>query len=232
MMKKWLAYIFVMLGISAIAQSAFSRARAFTSSGKFAESLGILDSCSKTGYYSDSALYFTGIIHLQMNRTDEAKKCNVRLKKSYATFTETYYLSGLINFSQGDYGKSIDDFTTVLKENPNHIKALYNRSLAFGLLEQYPFAIRDLDACIKIDPRASQAYYSRAYWHEFTGNYSEASKDYEETIKLDPRNLDAYLGLAYIYKHQNDNTRACEMIHKAVEAGSQIAEEIRSNYCK
>ena len=76
------------------------------------------------------------------------------------------------------------------------------------------------------------AYYSRAYWYESVNNYVEASKDYERTLRLEPKNFDAYLGLAYAYQNMKENIKACETITKAIAAGSQIAEEVRHNFCK
>lgn len=194
--------------------------------------LAALDSCIARDYYKDSALFYKGLAHLKLGDIKGAKKNHSVLNKTYPAFADAHYLNGLIQFSDNNYGKSIDEFNVVLKANPNHIKALYNRSVAFGILEDYLSAIEDLGACIALNPNYTLAYYSRGYWYEYTGNYVESAKDYESTIRLDPKNYDAYLGLAFMYQNQKETARACEVINNAINAGSQIAEELKANFCR
>jgi Tfp pilus assembly protein PilF len=76
------------------------------------------------------------------------------------------------------------------------------------------------------------AYYSRAYWNEFSNKYEEAKADYEKSLQLDPKNYDAYFGIAYIFKNQKEYGKACETINRAIQAGSQIAVELKENFCR
>lgn len=161
-----------------------------------------------------------------------AKKRSKELAKKYSDFKEVHYLNGLLLFSEENYAKSVTEFNLALQANPSNVKVLYNRSVAFGLMDEYLSAIEDLDACIKLKPDYVLAYYSRAYWYEFTGNYSEAAKDYESTIKLDPHNYDAYFGMAYSCQNLGENTKACEVLNDAVKEGSQIAMELKEIFCK
>ncbi|MCE3227208.1 MAG: hypothetical protein K0S32_1759 [Bacteroidetes bacterium] len=177
-------------------------------------------------------MYYRALICLKQNNIAEAKLITKDLLKTYPDFYEAHFVNGLIYLSGKNYGKSVNEFSSVLAKNSKHIKALYNRALAFGLMEEYDKAIEDLTACIALKPIYSLAYYSRGYWYEFLGNYPAAIKDYENTINLDPKNYDAYLGLAYIYQGLKSNTKSCEVINNAIKAGSQIAEEVKDNFCK
>jgi tetratricopeptide (TPR) repeat protein len=161
-----------------------------------------------------------------------AAKTSKTLAKDYPDFKEVHYLNGMLLFSNQNYGKSVTEFNQSLKSNPANSKALYNRSIAFGLMEEYLSAIEDLDACIQLNPTYVLAYYSRGYWYEFTGNYTEAAKDYEKTIQLDPTNYDAYLGAAYCYQNLKQSEKACEILNQAIKAGSQVAIEIKEIFCK
>jgi tetratricopeptide (TPR) repeat protein len=214
------------------AQTPFTRARLILRQDKPANALPLLDSCIAKDYYKDSTLFYKGLTYLKMYDVEAALKTSKTLIKTYPAFSEGHYLNGLAQFSDENYGKSIDEFNLVLKANPQHIKALYNRSVAFGQLEEFLMAIEDLSACIALDPDYALAYYSRAYWYEYTGNYAEATKDYETTIRLDPKNYDAYYGLAYMYYSQKDPGKACEVINNAISQGSQIAEELKNNFCR
>jgi tetratricopeptide (TPR) repeat protein len=194
--------------------------------------MAILDSCTTSSYFKDSAMYYHALICLKQNNIPEAKQLTKDLLKNYPAFYEAHFVNGLIYLSGKNYGKSVNEFSAVLAKNSKHIKALYNRALAFGLMEEYDKAIEDLTACIALKPMYSLAYYSRGYWHEFLGNYPAAIKDYENTINLDPKNYDAYFGLAYIYQGLKSNVKSCEIINNAIKAGSQIAEEVKDNFCK
>lgn len=227
-----LIILLLLSGFAARAQRPFTRVKDLMHNGDFSPALVTLDSCILKNYHKDSALYYKSMVYLKKGGVKYAKDIAHTLTKTYPDFKEVHYLNGLIQYSDENFGKSIDEFGLAIRANPNHIKALYNRSLAFGMLEDYLNAIDDLGACIALNPNYALAYYSRGYWYEFTGNYIEAAKDYENSIRLDPMNYDAYYGLAYVYQMQKETSRACEVINMAIREGSQIAEELKSNFCK
>jgi tetratricopeptide (TPR) repeat protein len=231
-MRRWFLHIMLCTAFFTKAQSPFTRVREFMQEDNLKPVFQILDSCTKNDFHKDSVLLYRGLAYLKKGDLHEAKKNHKDLIQAYPNFSEADYLNGLIQFTDNNYGKSVNAFNRVIKRDPKHIRALYNRSIVLGLLEDYLSAIEDLDACIALNPDYAKAYYSRAYWYEYTGNYTEAKKDYEQVIRLDPKNYDAYLGLAYIFQNQKENEKACETITRAIKAGSQIAEELKENFCK
>ncbi len=231
-MKWYAVFLITCAGFLASAQLPFLKVRTEVSQGRFDKALATLDSCIARDYYKDSALFYKGYASLKKGELKEAKKACNALIKDYPAFSEAHYLNGLIQYTDENFGKSIDEFNLALKANPRHVKALFNRSLAFGVLEDYLSAIEDLGACIELSPDYALAHYSRGYWYEFTGNYGEAARDYENSIRLDPKNYDAYYGLAFIYQLQKETTKACDVINRAIHEGSQIAEELKNNFCQ
>jgi tetratricopeptide (TPR) repeat protein len=225
-------YILLLLGFFSRAQSPFTKVKESLEAEDYKTSQRILDSCSSKKFCEDSVIFYSGLVNLKKGKLKEAKQNYKQLLSSYPSFYEMHYLNGAVFFLLNDYARSIDEFNLVLEKNPRHYKALYNRGLASGLLEDYPSAIEDLGICISINPKSSAAHYSRAYWYEFTGNFTEAKSDYEKTISLDPKNYDAYFGLAYIHKLQGQTQNACDIINQAIRAGSQIAEELKENFCR
>ena len=212
------------------AQAPFNRVRKFLSAGG-PQPKALLDSCKAKSYCTDSVLYYEGLVALKANLLDKAEENLNVLKKEFPKFQEMHYLNGMLSFMKKKYGKSIDEFGMAIQNNPLHVNAYFNRSVAYGLLDDYKPAIEDLTKCIELDKNYALAYYSRAYWYEYTESFEEALKDYGTCIKLDPKNYDAYLGMAYIYKNRKENTMACEVINKAMKAGSQIAEELKAGFC-
>jgi len=231
-MKIFVLHILLLIGFLLKAQSPFIIYRTSLQADDYKGAQRILDSCSFSKYQLDSVLFYKGLLILKKGNIKGARAICSSLKDAYPSFTEVHYLSALIYFLDQNYGTSINEFSIVIKNNPNHFKALYNRSLAYGMLEDFKSAIDDLSTCITLDPNYALSYYSRAYWYEYTGKHAEAKIDYEKSIQLDPKNYDAYFGLAYIYRNQKDNTKACETISSAISAGSQIAEELKENFCR
>ncbi len=212
------------------AQSVFTRVH--LDQGHSPASAAILDSCSKSGFQKDSTLFYKGLSDLKEGNMTEARTLVKQLQKEYPNFYEAHYLSGLIYLKLENYGKAINEFSAVIAKDAKNLKALFNRATAFGGMEEYEKAINDLDECIEIFPNYSAAHYARAYWNEFLGNHTEAIKDYDITVSIDPKNYDAYLGLAHVYQKQKNKEKSCETINKAIAAGSQIAEELKDNFCR
>lgn len=228
-MIKIYIYLSFLISTALSAQSVFTRVRN-QSADKI--DFAVLDSCNKAGYCKDSVLFYQALISVRQNKPLEAKAAVKRLQSTYPDFKEVHFVSGLIYLTDKNYGKSVNEFNYLIEKNPKHVKALYNRALAFGLMDEYDKAIDDLTACINLRPMYSLAYYSRGYWSEYVGNYTAAIKDYETTINLDPKNYDAYLGLAYIYRGLKSSSKSCEIINDAIRAGSQLAVEIKDNFCR
>jgi len=222
--------IFLFVSFFGRSQSVFNRVHINLAPSK--NNLAILDSCELNNYFKDSVLFYKSMIALKQNKIGEAKLLSKELHKTFPDFYEVHYLDGLIYLSSKNYGKAINEFSLVLQKKPHHLKALYDRALAFGLAEDYDKAIEDLNLCISLKPMYSMAYYSRGYWNEFLGNYPAAIKDYENTINLDPKNYEAYFGLAYVYRKMKIIDKSCEVINNAIKAGSLIAEEMKGNFCK
>ena len=222
----------ILIALFCKAQFDFTRLHNQMLQENYKEALKIADSCIVNKLQEDSALYFKGIILIKLNKVRDANKVHKTLVKVYPEFKDAHYLGGLIAYNQDDFGRSADEFTRAIRHQPNHVKALYNRSLASGMLEDYLYAIEDLDKCISEQPNNSLYYYSRAYWYEYTGNHAAAEKDYKKCIAIDSKYYDAYYGLAYIYQNQKEFIKACDVIHDAKNAGSQVADDMKNNFCK
>lgn len=214
------------------AQAPFTIVNKAIATANYYEAETLLDSCKEASYFLDSVLYYKSLLHLKKGDLVLAKNLSAELQRSYSQFKEVFYLRGLINFVEGKYSKSIAEFNTILKDNPKHLKATYNRALAKALLEDHWSAINDLSTCIEMAPNFAMAYYSRAYWYEYLGKNKLAVEDYERCITIDTTYFDAYLGLATVYVNLKEQEKACETINKAINAGSLIAEEAKGNYCK
>ena len=224
--------IWIFFCCAATAQTPFEVVREKFTENNFKRAGTILDSCIKMKYQPDSSYYYKGLMYVRDEKPKSAEQFYEKLTKEFPGFYARHYLGGLVLFIQKDFGKSIDEFNRALKADPKDQKALYNRALAFGLLEDYKTAKEDLSKCIEMSPSNAQAFYSRGYWSELSGEFTEAMKDYEQAILLNPKIYDAYLGIAHIHQLEKNDEKACEALSRAIAAGSQIAAEIKDSYCR
>lgn len=230
--KKILVLLLFCSALLSKSQAPFSTITIALGSSQFYEAETILDSCKEANYFIDSVIYYKAILNLKKGDLKMAKGLSSELKRTYPQFKEASYLEGLIYFVEGKYPKCISEFNKIIKDNPKHIKAFYNRGQAKGFLEDHWSAIKDLTTCIELAPNFALAYYSRATWYDYLGKKNEAKSDYEQCIKLDTTNFDAYISLASVYSDQRENEKACETIIIAIKAGSIKAEELKGNFCK
>jgi tetratricopeptide (TPR) repeat protein len=231
LMRKFCVLILAISFVAVNGQNEFRFVRERLEAGQTHPAASLLDTIARNGGQKDSVHYYRAMVHLQGGRINAAHHEVEELEKMSGS-SSLGYLKGLMHFREEKYAHAVEAFSDFLASHPAHVKSLLNRSLALGLMDNFDEAIADLDAVLKIDPSHADAYYSRGYWHEFAGRYDEAAKSYEKCITLNPRNYDAYLGLAFAYHRQHDDVRACETVEKAVRAGSQIAAEVRDNYCR
>lgn len=230
-----LKYVFVGLILAAgwqiKAQDIFASARIELEQGPTG-SLTRLDSCLKTGYKRDSALYYRALLQLKSGHYQMALNDISKLQHDFSGFENAEYVKALYYFHIQDFGRCADLLNVIIKRQPQHTKALYNRALLAGMLDDYNSAIEDLTLCISINGNNANYYYSRAYWLEMSGKYTAAIADYEQSIRLDEKLFDAFFGLANCYRLEKNHEMACKTIDRAEQAGSQIATDLRQNYCR
>ena len=191
-----------------------------------------LDSCIRTGFQRDSALYYRSLLQLKAGHNKLALNDIARLQHDYANFENSDYLQALYYFNTQDYGRSVKLLNAIIKREPKNAKALYNRAVLAATLDDYKAAIEDLSTCIGLAPQNAVYFYSRAYWFERLGKLNEAIADYEKALQLNSKLFDAYFGMANCYHQQKNNEAACKTIERAEQAGSQIAFDAKQIYCR
>ncbi len=229
---KHLVYIVLLCCGSLSAQDKYGEIRKLVAVGNTSIAYRLLDSVGVVDKVTDSVLYYSALCALHDNDWKKAKAFTTKLNKQFADFGETEFLIGMVHYIREDYGRCTEAFNRLLKKNPTHYKALFNRAMAFGKAGNYNFAIEDLTAYIKLRPEDANAYYARAYWLEFMEQYKESVADYEKAIQLHPKNFDAYIGLAFCWSKLNDRSKACEAIERSIQEGSQIGTDLKNIYCR
>src|SRR5690606_18866806 len=129
-------------------QNPFERCNNLLLHEEFRKAARVLDSCDRKGHFPDSVQHYRIISELLQKNTAKAKKEWKRLKHRFPAYERLDYLRGLIAFSETNYARSIDEFSKSIRKNPTDRKAIYNRSLAYGMMDEYLAAIEDLSALL------------------------------------------------------------------------------------
>lgn len=130
---------------------------------------------------------------------------------------EGVFREGLNKIEQGDFQGAIDDFTAVLKLNPNVPDAYYFRGLARDLLEDNEEAIKDYSEAIRLDPKNTYAYNNRGTVYAELKEYQKAIEDYDRALDKDAENANAYYNRALAHTAIGKSENALADFQKAAD---------------
>ncbi len=100
---------------------------------------------------------------------------------------EALYGRGLYYQEQNQLNKAIEDYTAIIKLNPNNRNAFFNLGYIHHIyLKVYPEAVKYYSKAIMADPQYVEAYYNRGLCYEFMGNLQDAKLDYKTALNLRP----------------------------------------------
>lgn len=86
-------------------------------------------------------------------------------------------IKGMEKGIQGDYQKSIINFTKVIRLSPYEIEAYYNRGIAYGKIDYNIDAIADFNEAISLNNNMVDIYIARAKVYYKLGKLGEAITD-------------------------------------------------------
>ena len=89
----------------------------------------------------------------------------------------------------GRFGRLLDaiyDLTASLSLVPCNVQALYNRAVAYQMLEEYKLAFDDCTRAIELDPNFAPAYSVRGVCFAEFNLHDQSSIDFERAIELNP----------------------------------------------
>jgi tetratricopeptide (TPR) repeat protein len=84
--------------------------------------------------------------------------------------------------SQGDHEKSLEEYSEVVRINPEHISAYFNRGLVHYEEQRYDRAIEDFDRVLGLRPDYAGAFINRGNAYYRQGVYGKAAEDYMTAV--------------------------------------------------
>jgi lipoprotein NlpI len=121
---------------------------------------------------------------------------------------KSYFDSGELFRSQGDYVTAIEEYTQAIRLDPNYAVAYHNRGFAYHAKGDNDGAITDYTQVIRLDPNYAGTYYNRGNAYYDKNDYDTAIADYNQAIRLNPNYALAYNNRGNAYNNKGDYDRA------------------------
>ncbi|MBN1910507.1 MAG: serine protease, partial [Pirellulales bacterium] len=118
---------------------------------------------------------------------------------------------------QGRYDLAIEDYTAVLKLDPDRPLTLANRGWAFYTKEDYDSALADFDDALRRDPELGSAYEGRGTTYREQGEYEKAVADLTQAIRRDPTDPGLYQRRATAYQRDGQLEKALADRTRAIQ---------------
>ena len=119
-----------------------------------------------------------------------------------------YALRGRASLVLFDFGEAVQDFTEVLKSDPDNLTILAGRAEALSQHGSHGNAAYDWAHIVSLKPGDVAAQLQLGISHYKAGAFDQAAAAYEGAVKLDEKNPEAYIGLAKAYEKLNQREKA------------------------
>src|SRR5690606_19462478 len=107
---------------------------------------------------------------------------NINEKQPYNRIFNVYNNIGYCYYMQKDYDKAIEYYTKCIDHFPNHVRALYNRSLSYHDKGDLAASIADIDTVLSINPSLKDVYSCKGWWYFEMDMIDEAIESYKQSL--------------------------------------------------
>jgi len=136
----------------------------------------------------------------------------------------TWFESGMVEFANARYDKSIELFTKAIEGDGRSALAYVSRGAAYLQLDLLEQAKEDFDSAVSIDPGYARAYHMRGLAREKHGDDHAALADFDRAIDLNPEYGVAYYSRATIHARLADTDSAQSDIEMVAHLGNRNLE--------
>lgn len=115
-------------------------------------------------------------------------------------------------------------YRQALKEDPQHLEALYGLGTLAQQLGQFQSAEKLLTTAISVQPNFLKGWFSLGNLHQAQGQFLEAESAYRQALTLKPDSLPIYNNLGYTLQQQGLFKEAINYYQKALELKPDFVE--------
>ncbi len=128
-----------------------------------------------------------------------------------------FFDNGVRLFKQGQYQKAIDEFSKLIKLDPENADAYKNRGVSYMKQKKFDLAIKDFQKAGEIFPELKGLYSNLGVAWYYKKNYEKAVENYDIAIKMNPDNYVAYFNRALCLAELDRTDQALEDLDKTLE---------------
>ena len=143
--------------------------------------------------------------------------------KSKRLITDEYFYSAYEKANKKNHIGAIEDYSKVIKINPNLAEAYYNRGLSKVNLKDHGGAIEDYSKAISINPNYFKAYNSRGVSKAELKDHTGAIHDFSKAIDLNSDFYVAYNSRGVSNANLKKDNAAIEDYSKAIKINPNYA---------
>jgi Tfp pilus assembly protein PilF len=157
----------------------------------------------------------------QQDRAYVALLACSRLLKAHnldaAQRTRIFERRGRASLTLFDFGEAVQDFTEVLKAEPDNLPILAGRAEALNEHGEHGKAADDWARIVALKPSDIAARLKLGFSYLTAGASDKAAGAYEGAVKLDEKNPEAHIGLAKAYEKLSQRNKADDSLKAALK---------------
>jgi tetratricopeptide (TPR) repeat protein len=151
-------------------------------------------------------------MHLCRNSNDAADKiahCSnvIAQSSNVSALVTAHNTRGLALMDAGRVGEAVDDFTFVIRHEPQIAGFYDNRQNAYRRSGRLDDALKDANEAIRLARTYSFVFRGRANVYNDMGNYDLAALDYDQAIRLAPNDGGLFIDRGKILRTQSGRRR-------------------------
>ena len=145
------------------------------------------------------------------------------------TESTTLFNEGMTEFTNKNYGKSIELLTSCVKDDSGNKLAYIGRGAVRLKLGQVDDAVSDFEKAMELDPDYSRAFHLRGLAREKSGDNDGAKDDFDRAIAIDPDYGAAYYSRATLLTKMGREDQAVEDMEMVTHLTNRNLEEFSNN---
>lgn len=146
----------------------------------------------------------------------------ILVKKKSLEESKNQFLLGVQLYQEGQYDQAIENFESVLEENPDFAEAYYNIGMAYLKKGELDNAMARMERAIELKSDFIQAYFGLGQVYMEKGEKDKAIHIFQQAVDTAPNDASTYINLGVFYFSINEDDLAMEtlLIAKDIDPAS------------
>ncbi len=146
----------------------------------------------------------------------------VLVKKKSQEESKNQFLLGVELYQAGQYDLAIENFESVLKDNPDFAEGYYNIGMAYLKKGDLDNAVVQMAKAIELKPDFIQAFFGLGQVYLEKGEMEKATDMFKQAVDIAPDDASTYVNLGIFYFTNNEDSLALEALLKAKDINPSL----------